>query len=721
MDKRNRVRRVMVYCFLALLTCSAPAAAERQQNGPDPFPVFDAIESNVAFWKKIYSEYDSDQGVLHDSQQLNIIYDVIDLISPDAPGAEKINRQRIKTAKEHYTRILQALARGEAEPAAESQRVADLFGSDAEPAEFRSAARNIRCQVGQRDRFRMGVIRSGAYIDRIIEIFRSYHLPEDLAYLPHVESSYNPEAYSKFGAAGIWQFTRSTGKRYMTVGYEVDERRDPIRSTHAAARLLQKNYERLNDWPMAVTAYNHGAAGMLRAQKKMGGYEAIFKDYRSRIFKFASRNFYSEFLAARDVARDYRRYFGDLDLHAPAETTEVVLTGYAHLPELADLLALDLQVLQRFNPALRKPVIEGRKLVPRGYRLRLPADADRNWEGLLAELAPRTFKDEQNHSRFYTVRRGDTAGDIARMHGISLPDLIAVNQLDARATIYIDQNLRIPAEIETIVRTEGRTPVPDGEKVLEKAPPVLLAANQSDPVRERAPDNAFSAEPPGNGSTPPVVENETVTDASRVSTEPPATPPASEDAAEGGGTGSSPSAASTLPVAAAIAPVPPESDRSPETPDGEPVLTGHFSVDRVDVRNGRPVGIIRVEVEETIGHYAEWLGVRAADIRRLNGMRYGQYIHLGQPLRIPLHRVTKEAFQEKRIEYHKELMEDFFAAYRIEGVQVYAIKKGDNIWTLAREEFDVPLWLIRRYNTEVDFRSLAPAQALRVPVVEKIG
>jgi membrane-bound lytic murein transglycosylase D len=191
--------------------------------------------------------------------------------------------------------------------------------------------------------------------------------------------------------------------------------------------------------------------------------------------------------------------------------------------------------------------------------------------------------------------------------------------------------------------------------------------------------------------------------------------------ADAGAMATPPPASPALPLTAATAQDNAEADGSPAAPGGEPLVTGHFSVDSVEIRNSRPVGIIRVEVEETIGHYAEWLGVRAADIRRLNGMRYGQVIHLGQPLRIPLHRATKEAFQEKRVEYHKELMEDFFAAYRIEGVQVYAIKKGDNIWTLARDEFEVPLWLIRRYNIEVDFRSLAPAQALRVPVVEKIG
>ena len=148
------------------------------------------------------------------------------------------------------------------------------------------------------DRFREGLIRSGAYVDQIKEIFRSYGLPSDLAYLPHVESSFNPKAYSKFGAAGLWQFMRSTGKRFLEIDYTLDERRDPIRASHAAARLLKENYKALGTWPMAITAYNHGLAGMMRATRSKGNYEAIFKQYRSRLFKFASRNFYSEFLAA---------------------------------------------------------------------------------------------------------------------------------------------------------------------------------------------------------------------------------------------------------------------------------------------------------------------------------------------------------------------------------------------------------------------------------------
>ena len=411
---------------------------------PDPFPQYECIQPNVVFWKKIYSEYTSKQGVLHDKTRLDIIYGVIDLKNPDQPGGRKLNRKRIKIAKRKYKSILSKLMRGEPPAGQLEKHVADQFGPHAKAADYRAAMRNIRCQTGQKDRFRAGVIRSGAYIEKMQEIFRNAGLPEDLAYLPHVESSFNPKAYSKFGAAGVWQFTRSTGRQYMRVGYTIDERRDPIVSTYAAAKLLKTNYKKLQNWPMAITAYNHGATGMLRAKRRKGSYEAIFKGYRSRLFKFASRNFYSEFLAAREVAQNYRLYFGELNLDVPVGTTEVALEGYASLPEIARFLKIDLADLSELNPALRRPVVLGQKYVPKGYRLKLPADTGRDWKALIAELSEELFKKFQKRSRIYTVQRGDTAGEIAKIHGVRLRDLIAANNLDARATIYIDQKLRIP-------------------------------------------------------------------------------------------------------------------------------------------------------------------------------------------------------------------------------------------------------------------------------------
>jgi membrane-bound lytic murein transglycosylase D len=150
------------------------------------------------------------------------------------------------------------------------------------------------------------------------------------------------------------------------------------------------------------------------------------------------------------------------------------------------------------------------------------------------------------------------------------------------------------------------------------------------------------------------------------------------------------------------------------------IVQAQLAVERIRYVKKKPIGQIRVEVEETLGHYAEWLGVTAWEIRRLNGFSYGRVIHLGQQIKIPLHRVTREEFEEKRFEYHEEMSQDFFASYRIEKVEVYYIKRGDNIWSLSRDEFDVPLWLIRRYNADLNFNELVPSQKLFIPIVQKL-
>ena len=149
------------------------------------------------------------------------------------------------------------------------------------------------------------------------------------------------------------------------------------------------------------------------------------------------------------------------------------------------------------------------------------------------------------------------------------------------------------------------------------------------------------------------------------------------------------------------------------------VLQGNFAVKRIRHDQGKPIGIIRVDVEETLGHYAEWLGITAWEIRRLNGFPFGKAIRLGQHIKIPLHRANKEEFEEKRFEYHKELSEDFFASYRVEKVKFYYIKKGDAIWNLSLEEFEVPLWLIKKYNVDLDFNAVVPSQKLTIPIIEK--
>ena len=656
------------------------------------FPVYPSIQPNVDFWTKIYTQFTSNQGVIHDKRKMARIYGVIDLVSPGNPGAGKINRQRIKKAKKKYKTILAKLMRGNPPSGPTEFQVAALFAPDSGPKDFRSAMRNLRCQIGQKDRFRAGVIRSGAYIGEIKQIFREAGMPEDLAYLPHVESSFNTKAYSKFGAAGIWQFTRSTGRHYMRVDYTIDERLDPILSSLAAAKFLQHNYRKLKTWPMAITAYNHGTSGMLRAQRSRGNYEAIFKSYRSRIFRFASRNFYSEFLAARHAAANYHRYFGDLELATPMNSREILLTGYVSLPEVARYLNLNIADLRDLNPALRQPVFNGQKYVPRGYRLRLPQKNVEGFEILTVRLPAKLYRHHQKRSQIYTVRKGDTAGKIARIHGVKLNELLAVNNLGPRATIYINQNLKIPLPDEKILRSDlGQSPALK-RRIDLQIPRAQTKENSIAPH----PMLAFMlAQDAGNHSRSADTLSALIYDLSGAVAEKP-----EQRFVRTTGLGQPQQVTA-------------EPQMKPE------IIQGHFAVERVWEQQGIRVGAIRVEPEETLGHYAEWLNVPAGEIRRLNGFPYGRSLSLSQQIKIPLQGTTKDDFEEKRFEYHKELAEDFFASYRIENVITYSIKRGDSIWRLCRQEFEVPLWLLRRFNAEVNFNALIPSQRLLIPVVEK--
>jgi len=116
---------------------------------------------------------------------------------------------------------------------------------------------------------------------------------------------------------------------------------------------------------------------VLRAKEAMGTYEALFESYNGRLFKFASRNFYSEFLAARHVAKNYTQYFNDVRLSKSLEAREVLTKEQTSVADLSRRYDVDLDTLRVLNPALAKPVLKGQRQVPKGYRLRLPADSPR--------------------------------------------------------------------------------------------------------------------------------------------------------------------------------------------------------------------------------------------------------------------------------------------------------------------------------------------------------
>jgi membrane-bound lytic murein transglycosylase D len=239
------------------------AFAANAQNELFPRPA--ELEPAVKFWTRVYTEVDTKSGFIHDSLRMDIVYQTVRW-SDDVGSRDR--RRRIERATESIRAILEKLGSGARQNLSDDeQRVLRMFPEGTSNAEFRAAAGRLRFQLGQADRFREGLVRSGTWKPYIHEVLAKHGLPRELAALPHVESSFDPTAYSKVGAAGMWQFTRSTGVRYMRIDHIVDERRDPFFATDAAARLLSDNYSVIQTWPLALTGYNHGLEGMRRAEQ----------------------------------------------------------------------------------------------------------------------------------------------------------------------------------------------------------------------------------------------------------------------------------------------------------------------------------------------------------------------------------------------------------------------------------------------------------------------
>lgn len=287
--------------------------------------------------------------------------------------------------------------------------------------------------------------------------------------------------------------------------------------------------------------------------------------------------------------------------------------------------------------------------MPKHYALRLPAKAVEGEQVASIDTLENIYRLHQKPSRFYRVKRGDTVGKIAQVHGFKVSELIIANNLDSKATIYVNQNRRLPVPGE---RLEGGETAPES--------PIQIASA----VKTRSEKGAV---------TPPRKER-----------------PLFEDKRPA-----------------------PELSMTPS------VVGGNLGVEHVITDNGSQTGVIRVEPEETLGHYAEWLRVPTWAIRRLNGFCYGKVLRIHQKVKIPLDNVSREQFEQARLEYHQEIQEDFFSVYKTESVQTYRVKNGDNIWTLCNEVFKVPLWLVKKHNPHVDSCNFRHSQELAIPEVEK--
>jgi membrane-bound lytic murein transglycosylase D len=357
--------------IVAVLALASPAFAERVELPSQ------GLENRIEFWKKVYTQYGMDDVIIHDRIHVNLIYDV---------AAKGDQDSKITLVQQALDEIRNNLATPE-NLSTYAMQIRDAVMANGVPltdAALADLHNNVHTQLGIKERFRDGVIRSGRYVEAFQQIFEKQGIPTEIALLPFVESSFENRALSNAGAAGIWQFTRGTGRLYLAVNKRVDERLDPAKATRAAARLLMDNYNALGSWPLAITAYNHGRGGMLHAQTEIGSSDItkVIAEYKGPLFGYASMNFYSEFLAAIDVYDNYEQYFGQLTLDTPS-------------------------MKQGVAPAAATVQVAAKTTAAR----------------------PRTQIARAAVSDKYKVRRGDTLTEIAHRFNVSVRELMDTNNL----------------------------------------------------------------------------------------------------------------------------------------------------------------------------------------------------------------------------------------------------------------------------------------------------
>ena len=705
---------------------------------PALFPRPAELKPAIDFWIRVYTEVDTQSGFLHDSQHLDVIY--TDLI---------LNRRTIEARRSQIQEDLRVLATGERDQLTDSQReILSLWPSGVSSQTLRAAASNVRWQLGQSDRFLGGLQRSGAYRQHIKNVLREKGLPEELGVLPHVESSFNPGAFSSASAAGMWQFTRATGQRFMRIDHIVDERMDPYTATNAAMSLLEYNYSVLGTWPLALTAYNHGAGGIARAvrETETTDIEKIVANYKGRSFGFASRNFYAQFLAVNEVEKNAEEHFGVVRFNPAPNFREVETDSFIDAEVFASSVGISLEQLRADNRALRPVVWEGNKRIPAGFRIKVRDEVVPSGDIMAMVLADFKFP-VQTPDIAYVVERGDSLSVIARRFNTSVTRLASLNQLQSRNRIQIGQRLLLPQDnsqqtsVAAVIAAEGSYTVRRGDTVsliaarygvTEQA---LLGVNGIQDPHRIYPGQQLTM--PGQGDAgiqlAKVDANISVVQAvdAQLLEEAVALTELISDAAA-----STPGEVESLtlvrlPPAATLpdnqeldAPVTEEESTAEaldpviDVIESNEQLVESLSADPSDYTVAGN-NTVEVQASETLGHFADWLDIRAWDVRRLNNMAFRDPVIVGKRLTLDFSRVNIAEFELKRREFHSILQQEFFSNYRIQGVEQYEIKRNDNIGAIARNRYSTPIWLVRQYNPELDFNRIQIGKKIAFPLVEQ--
>lgn len=271
--------------------------------------------------------------------------------------------------------------------------------------------------------FAKALARSGRYAPMIAEILRQEELPEDFVYLALIESAFFPDASSHADAVGLWQFVRGTGLRYgLRIDWWVDERRDPWKSTRAAAAYLKDLHQRFGRWYLAAAAYNAGGGRVGKAMRATGAKDFWSLSRKSTLAE-ETRNFVPKFIAATLIAREPEKYgFGDIVYDSPPQYDEAKISSILKLSTIAELADTTVEKIRELNPALLRDYTPPSE---NGFYLRLPAGKGERFTEAYARFPHRRILKATTHH----VKRGDTLWAIARRYGQRVGRLMEINGL----------------------------------------------------------------------------------------------------------------------------------------------------------------------------------------------------------------------------------------------------------------------------------------------------
>ncbi len=438
----SRCCRVAAFLLVGLL--AVPAAAE-------DFPKVKGLEDNVEFWKKVYAVWSVNDIAFHDPSDFSLVYRVIRVPGKGKTENGVTRRQAINAGRKELNAALRSLHK--------KQPKTDKGLNDVEKEVFNNLSKvkrkdkynrasSIRVQNGLREKFVKGYIAAGAWEADVKARLKRAGLPEDIVALAYVESLMDLRARSHAGAVGPWQFMRPTAKEYMQVHLVLDERFDPIIATDAAAQYLNTAKKNVGPWPVAITSYNYGRAGMRRGIKAAGttDFATILAKFKSSRFGFAARNYYASFLAVHDVLAHQDAYFKDIQRETAWSFDVVRLPFPVLAPQLDKSGALTTEHLEYYNPSLTPEALAGQVVLPYGLPLRVPAGSRDAFYMTVLGFSADERKKAEYHVRTWAKANGrQTIEQIARLHGVSGAKVAKMNRTKPEAKPAKGTKVSIPS------------------------------------------------------------------------------------------------------------------------------------------------------------------------------------------------------------------------------------------------------------------------------------